>query len=241
MRYVNHFATDEAVARYVDHYGPGTYSSLLWDVERRQLLDVLARSGQDHPRDYLDFATGTGRVLELIAPRARRAYGIDTSAAMATHARARVPTAEISIRDITLPGTAIERQYDVVTAFRFVLNARRELATAALTALRRRLRDDRSILVFNNHGNVMSHRAVLYPLHHLRATEEPVTLLRDRTIREMCRQAGLITERVEGCGLWGGRIAAAAPHGLVERSEDWFATSKLARLGSNQMYVARLA
>ncbi|MBV8521192.1 MAG: metalloregulator ArsR/SmtB family transcription factor [Acetobacteraceae bacterium] len=43
----------------------------------------------------LDIGTGTGRLLELLAPRARSALGIDASAAMLALARARLARAEL--------------------------------------------------------------------------------------------------------------------------------------------------
>ena len=44
-------------------------------------------------RNLLDLGTGTGRMLELLAPRATRAVGVDQSAAMLALARARIDQA----------------------------------------------------------------------------------------------------------------------------------------------------
>lgn len=49
---------------------------------------VLDRIGAAPIEDYLDIGTGTGRLLELIGPRAARALGIDLSREMLTVARA---------------------------------------------------------------------------------------------------------------------------------------------------------
>ena len=50
----------------------------------RSVLDLV---GAGPVRDYLDVGTGTGRLLQLLAPRARRAIGIDLSTEMLNVAR----------------------------------------------------------------------------------------------------------------------------------------------------------
>jgi ubiquinone/menaquinone biosynthesis C-methylase UbiE len=59
------------------------------EVERR-LLDMVPRDGID---DLLDIGTGTGRMLELFAGRAKRAVGIDMSREMLAVARANLDKA----------------------------------------------------------------------------------------------------------------------------------------------------
>ena len=51
-------------------------------------------------RNLLDLGTGTGRMLELLSPRAARAVGVDQSAAMLALARARVD--EAGLRNVSL-------------------------------------------------------------------------------------------------------------------------------------------
>ncbi len=51
----------------------------------RSVLEVL---GEGTVQDYLDIGTGTGRLLELLAPRVRRGIGIDLSKEMLNVARA---------------------------------------------------------------------------------------------------------------------------------------------------------
>jgi ubiquinone/menaquinone biosynthesis C-methylase UbiE len=48
------------------------------------LLDIIAAAD---PRDLLDIGTGTGRILEILAPRVERALGIDQSREMLSLAR----------------------------------------------------------------------------------------------------------------------------------------------------------
>ncbi len=96
---------DEIRALYVDD----------GDIER-QLLRLVPANGTG---DLLDIGTGTGRVLELLARRVRRAVGIDLSRAMLAVARARLDRAGLSNCQVRLadmyrlpwPGPA----FDMVT------------------------------------------------------------------------------------------------------------------------------
>jgi ubiquinone/menaquinone biosynthesis C-methylase UbiE len=58
--------------------------------EERVEAAVLAMIGDKPFRNLLDLGTGTGRMLELLAPRAVRAVGVDQSAAMLALARSRI-------------------------------------------------------------------------------------------------------------------------------------------------------
>ena len=73
-----------------------------WDEIRSLYVDeaevegaVLAQLPGDRVGDHLDIGTGTGRILELVAPHADRAIGIDMSREMLAVARTRLeqPTA----------------------------------------------------------------------------------------------------------------------------------------------------
>ncbi|MEK7820863.1 MAG: metalloregulator ArsR/SmtB family transcription factor [Pseudomonadota bacterium] len=58
------------------------------EVERALLRLLAGPDGQDPLGDLLDLGTGTGRILEVLGPRATRAEGIDQSHDMLTLARA---------------------------------------------------------------------------------------------------------------------------------------------------------
>jgi ArsR family transcriptional regulator len=58
----------------------------------RALLDLLPQEGI---RDFVDVGTGTGRILELVAPRVERAVGIDLSREMLAVARANLEKAGV--------------------------------------------------------------------------------------------------------------------------------------------------
>ena len=89
-----HVAEDRVEAALLDAVGPGPFRALL------------------------DLGTGTGRMLELLAPRADRAVGIDGSHAMLNLARQRVGRAglrNVQLRQGDLYALPVERDgYDLV-------------------------------------------------------------------------------------------------------------------------------
>src|SRR4051812_291237 len=62
-------------------------------VVEEAVLDAL---GSTPIRDLLDLGTGTGRMLQLLAPRAQRAVGLDASHAMLSVARANLENAGLT-------------------------------------------------------------------------------------------------------------------------------------------------
>ncbi|MBV8663860.1 MAG: metalloregulator ArsR/SmtB family transcription factor, partial [Hyphomicrobiales bacterium] len=86
--------------------------------EERVEAAILAMVGDKPIRAVLDLGTGTGRMLELVAPRAERAVGVDQSPAMLALARSRIDqsglrNAQLRQGDIYAP--PIERDgYDLV-------------------------------------------------------------------------------------------------------------------------------
>jgi SAM-dependent methyltransferase len=242
VTYSTHFTDEDEAGRYDEgEYAPDSYSTLLWGIERKQLDDVLARRARPGFA-YLDFACGTGRVLAHVTPRAGTSVGIDVSEAMASRARKRVRGARVFTRDIT-SDASVEGHYDVITAYRFLLNAEPALRRAALDALKSRLRDSSSILIMNNHGNLASHKALMaLPnwIRHRGQRQPSGNVLAHRAVKRLFEGAGLHVDRVAGCGLLGGHLAKLLPGRLVEGIEARFARTPLSRLGSNQLYVAQL-
>jgi ubiquinone/menaquinone biosynthesis C-methylase UbiE len=91
----------EAAARYFRE------NAARWDRMRslyidealveRALLDLLPNDGL---HDFVDVGTGTGRILELVAPRVDRAVGIDLSREMLSVARAHIEKS--GLRNVTV-------------------------------------------------------------------------------------------------------------------------------------------
>ena len=86
--------------------------------EERVEAALMSMIGEKPFRSLLDLGTGTGRMLELLAPRAVRAVGIDQSAAMLALARSRIDQAglrNVHLRQGDIYAPPVERDgYDLV-------------------------------------------------------------------------------------------------------------------------------
>ena len=131
------------------------YPALLWRLERKVLDRIMADHAVQEPPRHLDFACGTGRIVGHLASRARESVGLDVSDSMLEVARRNVPTARFFRADITSDAILTGETFDLITAFRFFLNAEQPLRERVIAELARRLAPG-GILVFNNHGNESS-------------------------------------------------------------------------------------
>jgi SAM-dependent methyltransferase len=243
--YREQFGAEADAARYDrEEYGKDSYGTLLWELEKAALSSLVGefRAGHPHIR-YLDFASGTGRVAAYLEGQVERGTAIEVSAAMADGARQRLSATEVLCRDITLAGAEVEGKYDLITSFRFFLNAEPALRQAALRALAARMADDTSWLVFNNHGNLWSIKIAGWPYHrlrHMRGGWRPAgNYLSHSQVKAMLRRAGLRVVRVVGMGVLGGKVCGHLSPARALRLETRLASMPfLRRFAQDQLYVA---
>jgi len=132
----------------------GTTLNLFWEIERTIISELLAGMNP-RPQRALDFACGTGRVLSLLEELVPETVGVDISAPMLEIARKRCAGSRIIEADLTNDPDRVEGRFDVVSTFRFLLNAQPELRAAVLQRLRALLADQ-GLLVVNFHLNPRS-------------------------------------------------------------------------------------
>ena len=151
---------EEKSRRYEeDIYREGSYDEMLWRMERELLIkEIRALQKEVGKVHYLDFACGTGRIISALEQFVEESYGIDVSSAMLERARKKVKKSELMYADLTTNDVLKDKTFDLITAFRFFLNAEAELGAIALSLLQKKLKDEKSIFIFNMHGNIMSHR-----------------------------------------------------------------------------------
>lgn len=141
-----------AVAAGYDRDYMERYPAQYWHHVEAPLLDGLLDEvlpGGLSPVRHLDLACGTGRIIAHLAPRTTWSVGVDISPDMLTHARRRAPEAAgFALGDITAPPVA--GSFDLITAFRFFLNAEPDLRSEGLAAIRRILAPG-GVLVANIH------------------------------------------------------------------------------------------
>ena len=213
-------------------YAPGTYDSFIWSLQQPLLREWATQLSLRRPGfTYLDFACGTGRVLAVVAPFAGRSVGLDISAVMLARAAARVPQASFVEGDVLAQPDLAGDGYDLVTAFRFFLNAAPALRLPVLEALVAKLRDRDSRLVLNIHSNSFSVGGIgsrIRGEQHMSPLE----------VRRLVAGAGLEIEALYGFGVGPGCRTALSPLRPVVRAFDrWTAHRQALRAVSRDLLL----
>ena len=133
-------------------YRDVTWQSFTWSQEQKILLGILDTYLSGKPIDYLDFACGTGRITSVLENHVATSTGVDVSDSMLGEASTKLKCTEIIKADITREGVLEGRKFNLITAFRFFVNAESELRVEAIKTLVSLLSKD-GYLVFNNHQN----------------------------------------------------------------------------------------
>ncbi len=159
--YSSRFQQPDAVAAYeTGEYGAGSYATGIWQMQRPVVEQILKnfRSARPGPVRLLDFACGTGRVLAALEPLVDAATGIDISENMVAVARTRCRKSQLLVGDVLASPERLQKEYDLISCFRFLLNAEPELRGKILCRLREQLRPPDGLLLVNVHGNACSLR-----------------------------------------------------------------------------------
>lgn len=200
--------------QYDAHYREDPWTAFLWRREQIVLDEIL--SGASGIRCALDFACGTGRITSFLAERVDDVTGVDVSESMLSQARTRVPSASLLRVDLTSGDHPLmSRRFDLITSFRFFVNAEDSLRRAAMSALSGLLAPGGTI-VFNNHHHIGSPY-----IRTVRAAE----LARGRPYRSMSRAE--MEELAESAGL---RIDSIHSVGVVHIPKVRLSVATLDRL-----------
>jgi len=144
-------AVPDAGRIYNHTYEEGYYAAL-WNKIERPLLETTLRKLGGSEKSCLDFACGTGRITDVAAGCFGNVVGVDVSASMLSYARA---AGNVRLYNVDLTRKSLGRTFDVITAFRFFLNADQRLRLEALRAIYEHLKDS-GALVCNVQMNATS-------------------------------------------------------------------------------------
>lgn len=127
--------------------------------EQPFLLKLLPRLTDSGKTLALDFACGTGRITSILNNYCKRVIGVDVSADMLLQARKALPGTTFVDIDLTSEKLG-EGPFDLITAFRFFLNAQPELRKQVLASLASYLKPE-GVLLLNNHLRAQSVNGML--------------------------------------------------------------------------------
>ena len=158
---------------YEAYYACDAWEKFLWSREQEIILRILDKYLAGREIHLLDFACGTGRITSLLESKVKTSTGVDVSSSMLAIARKKLKRTEIIEADITTENFLQGRKFNLITAFRFFLNAEPELRSLAIKALVELLDED-GYLVFNNHHSLGSPWIRLLHARHLQKNPEGI-------------------------------------------------------------------
>jgi ubiquinone/menaquinone biosynthesis C-methylase UbiE len=181
----------EKGAEYEAYYQNKAWQRFLWSREQEILIKILEKYFAGKDIHLLDFACGTGRITEFLEGRVNTSTGVDVSGSMLAVARKKLKKTEIIEADITTENIIKPRKFNLITAFRFFLNAEPELRSAAIKAIAELLDDD-GYLVFNNHQNSDSPWVRLRNAHYQKKNPEGIyNVMSIEQMKNLIEEAGL--------------------------------------------------
>lgn len=148
-------------------YGKDTYDNRVWNLEKQILKEIIDRHYADKTAEnYLDFACGTGRICEFMEKYVDNSVGMDVSEEMVSRANKKCKKTNFVIKDFYNKKDIFDMKFDIITAFRFFLNAEQKLKNDAFKFLKEQLRGD-GLLILNVHGNKYSMRHIPFVVRHV--------------------------------------------------------------------------
>lgn len=211
------------------------YRRVHWNHEKMVLIGWMERHHEKGEGRYLDFACGTGRICGLLESYFNECYGVDVSASMLEVARHNVKKTILIQADITKNEIFNNKQFDLITAFRFFPNAQEILRREALIAIRSLLKDD-GVFIFNNHKN---ERSILVRMLKLRHRNMQYVGMSHETVEQMVNDAGMtITETFHYGILPAPETWRRLPWGAIDLQERVLSRFQLFReFAQNIIYV----
>jgi ubiquinone/menaquinone biosynthesis C-methylase UbiE len=177
------------------------YRAYVWSWEKMVLTDILSFYFNNKPIKYLDFACGTGRIIGYLEPMVNEAIGVDVSDSMLEVGKQNVKKAELIKVDLTKELIFKEDYFDLITAFRFFLNAQQELRMDVFRILAKLLSQD-GCFVFNIHCNSNSPLATLLRFNHwIKRRPGKLNSLELNDVRRMLTENGLRIDNIYHFGI----------------------------------------
>lgn len=219
-------------------YASDPETQYLWRQEQRVLAEVLDHYYAKRPVHLLDFACGTGRIAGFLENRVASSCGVDVSGSMLSVACKKLSHTRLLQMNLVEECPFPRASFNLITAFRFFLNAEPELREAATKVLASLLADD-GFFVFNIHRNSHSLNYWLTRFYCRFHHSQPEVASSIGECSQPLRVAGLTIVRVYPVGL----LHLPRCH-FSDRTRHWVdgvarRSSVLGRLSDSPIAVAR--
>jgi SAM-dependent methyltransferase len=148
---------------YTKTYEAGFYSAQWSLLEKPLIKAIFQKIANQNKTKYLDFACGTGRIIKLAENYFNETWGVDVSDSMLEISKSNCNSSTLLNQDIT--SNRINKKFDVITAFRFFLNAQKQLRLNVLTEMHAMMNKN-GYLIINVHVNANSPLGWVYRIRN---------------------------------------------------------------------------
>lgn len=213
------------------------YLRYLWEWEKKTLKQILDQNfAAPQSINHLDFACGTGRIIGYLEPMVGKSMGVDVSDAMLEVCRRAVQKSELVKVDLTKNNILKGAKFDLITAFRFFLNAQASLRDEVLQVLTNSLSPE-GCFVFNVHMNKTSLHALITRLKfRITRRSEPFNSLSIDEVTKMVAKHGLQVQDIYHYGLLPVKVKSLSlPINIIDRIETPASRTKILKYFSSQL------
>ena len=216
------------------------YIQLIYDLEKG-ILDSFFGKIESSKKDVMDFACGSGRWTRYLEQKFKATVGVDVSNEMINLARVKCHSTNFILSDITMPTNKSSflnnKQFDVITAFRFYKNAQKSLRKDATEKIGNFLKKD-GYFIFDLHLNSYSFMGIAARILKFFKIDKIFSLgkLQLRTIslyeiKNILEQNDFEIVDYYGMGLLPSRSNfLLLPKKILYRLENWITKHKVFRL-----------
>ncbi|MCD4664599.1 MAG: class I SAM-dependent methyltransferase [Bacteroidales bacterium] len=187
----SHTAPDRG-ASYQKAFVDMKYRKYIWSWEKNVLKKIIKKYMANKERiKYLDFACGAGRIIGFLEEDMFESIGVDISDSMLNVALQNVKKSKFLKIDLTKKNIFDDNYFDLITAFRFFLNAQQELREEILNVLSKILKKD-GCFVFNIHLNKTSiYYRVARLYRRLKGLDSEFNAVDIKEVSQMVEKAGM--------------------------------------------------
>lgn len=238
--YRKRFSCSENANYYDNIYARESYDSFIWPLQLPYVIRVMenVRREVGGEINYLDFACGTGRIISAVEDKADHAMGLDVSAEMIAIARKKTKRAKFIMGNLVDRPNLLDKQFEVITAFRFFLNVEKPIRYVVLQRLAALLQGKEGRLIFNIHGNSRSIRHWSVLGRKLFGTIENELSFRETV--HLIDSAGLVLESWHGFGLLPRKLHYSPIKGLAQSVDRWIVRNQhISSLCQDLLFVCR--
>ena len=149
--YAESYLREDAAGQAYERGISNKFELAIYELEKVYLNQIYARwlSGRG-AFAYLDYATGTGRILALFDAKTTVKFAVDSSHLQLEYAKSKVPGAIFIADNIVTNPDCLPIRFELITCFRLLVSLEQENRLPVLQGLSNALKDDGILIVYNH-------------------------------------------------------------------------------------------